>query len=93
MAAGMAHILFPGGGMFLSAGTPYERQVLIEHILGHVRSKRILEVKADRRRWLVERADDQQGEVVCGRCKRKILDAVCRGQRDDTLYCVVCALK
>lgn len=92
MAAGTAHILFSGGGMVLSAATPYERQVLIEHVLGHVRSKHQVQVHADRRQWLVELADEQR-PMVCNVCARKILDAVCWGRRGETPYCVVCALK
>ena len=78
--------------MVLAAATPYERQVLIEHVLGHVRSKHHIQVQADRRQWVVERADEQR-PTVCHACARKILDAVCRGRRGDTPYCVTCALK
>jgi len=78
--------------MVLSAATPYERQVLIEHVLGHVRSKRQIQVQADRQRWVVELVDEQS-PVDCERCGRKILDAICRGRRGETPYCVACALK
>jgi hypothetical protein len=92
MAANTAHITFSGGGMVISAATPYERQVLIEHVLGHVRSKRHIQVQADRRRWVVELADEGK-PTVCAHCERRIFDAVCRSHLAETPYCVVCALE
>jgi hypothetical protein len=91
MAATTAHISFLGGGMVLSAATPYERQLLVEHILGQVRSKRQIQVRADRRHWMIELADEQQ-PAMCERCGRTILDAVCRGRRGESPQCVGCAL-
>jgi hypothetical protein len=33
---GIAHVSFPGGSMVLPARTPYDRQMLLEHIVDRV---------------------------------------------------------
>jgi hypothetical protein len=91
MAAGTAHIVFIGGSLTLPAQTPYDRQQLIDHVLGSARSKQQVEVRVDHTVWTVERPDAQP--FVCGGCARRVDQTVCRRGRGRTAaYCVACAL-
>lgn len=64
----MAHISFEGGGLIVPARTPYERQLLIEHLEvatnrhGHVR------LDINRQRWTVS-VNGGAGEpcTICAR--------------------------
>src|SRR5215470_7115898 len=91
MATATARIAFAGGGLILPAHTPYDRQMLVEHVLGCTRSKQHVRIHVDHTTWLIERAD-QQRPVVCSGCARRIDDGVCRRRRRSAVHCVACAL-
>lgn len=92
MAAGTAHIVFAGGSLTLPAQTPYDRQQLMDHVLGSARSKQQVQVRVDHTMWLIERSSSQH-PVVCSICTRRIDHAVCRRPRGTAAaYCVACAL-
>ena len=91
LARGIAHVSYPGGGVFLPARDPYDRQTLIEHVNQRVRAKGRVQVLIDSHRWMVQ----PNSLPLANAC------AVC-GQTADTAcysaggygapYCVACAL-
>jgi hypothetical protein len=64
----VAHISFEGGGFIIPAHTPYEREMLVEHL--EVSTKRHGRIRLDinRRRWTIS-VNDGAGEV-CTSCTR-----------------------
>ncbi len=85
---GVAHISFVGGGVFLPARNPYDRQVLVEHVADQVRSKGEVQVALDDRYWSVCMSDTGTSCSICGRS----LDSVCHAPADGlATYCVRCA--
>ena len=91
IANGIAHVSFPGGGTFVPARTPYDRQILIEHVVDRVRTKGHVQVLVDDQRWLVRLLRDPS-TARCGSCA-KGLNAVCYATApDEMVYCVRCAL-
>ena len=87
-----AHLTFVGGGLLLPARTPYERQLLQEHVLDRARHKDQLRVRVDRKDWTVERPTAEH-PFVCGRCKRQLTVAALHTPRQPETYCVACALR
>lgn len=47
LSKGIVHISFAGGGLFLPARSPYDRQMLVEHVTDRVRCKGHLQVLTD----------------------------------------------
>ena len=87
-----AHIIFADGQLNLPAQTPYDRQQLVEHVLGGARSKQGMRVRVDQHTWMVERAAWRHLEM-CSGCARRIDHAVCRHRQGTTMvYCVACAM-
>lgn len=86
-----AHLTFVGGEVRLPARTPYDRQQLIEHVRGCVRSRQQVRVRVDHATWLVDRAVTQP-LLVCRGCARRISYAVCRRPTTVTAFCIDCAL-
>lgn len=78
--------------MFLPAQTPYERQVLIEHVTSWARSERLVQVLEGRRRWHFRIVGDDNGGERCTTCDRprSVLGEDCA--RRNGLHCVGCAL-
>lgn len=87
-----AHITFVGGGLLLPASTPYDRQVLREHVLNRARHAQELQVKVGRKTWRVERPTEQR-PFTCGFCKRQLSVAALQVPPSDAVYCVACALR
>jgi len=87
---GVAHVSFSGGGLFLPARTPYDRQVLMEHVTNRVRSNGLVQVLVDDQRWMVH---FRRGALAawcasCGAC----LDSACRSTTSAGIaYCMACA--
>lgn len=86
-----AHLTFMGGGLMLPARTPYDRQILREHVLNRARHVQELRVRVGRKTWCVERPTEQT-PFVCGSCKRQLTVAL-HAPPADTMYCVACALR
>ncbi len=88
---GVAHISFPGGGLVLPVRSPYDRQMLVEHVVDRVRSKGQIQVILDNRRWAV-RLRDSTSAVSCSRCGYSV-DAACytAGNTNKAAHCVRCA--
>ncbi len=91
VAKGIAHVSFPGGGMFLPARTPYDRETLMDYISHTVRRTGRAQVLVDDQRWLVRGRRNQ----TLGRCTGcdHLLDAACNvaGNAETNEYCVSCA--
>jgi hypothetical protein len=87
-----AHITFMGGGLLLPASTPYDRQILREHVLSRARHVQDLQVKVGRKTWRVERPSEER-PFACGFCKRQLAVAALHAAPTDTVYCVACALR
>jgi hypothetical protein len=91
-ALGMrAHITFVGGGLVLPARTPYERQLLREHVLSYARSKEPLQLTVDRTTWVIDRPSAKR-PLVCDRCQRRLTAAALHAPNSIERYCVACAL-
>lgn len=87
---GMAHISFSGGGVFLPARNPYDREMLVEHVSERVRSRGAVQVALDDRHWSVCRSHATSG-TCCSGCGHS-LDWTCYASaKDGIAYCVKCA--
>jgi len=63
-----AHLTFRGGGMFLPANTPYERELLVECVEAASRRYGLLRLEVDGCRWAIHRAIAPL--PVCKACSR-----------------------
>lgn len=90
MAAGVASIVFASGRLVLPAQSRYDRQALVDHVLGCVRRGHQLRVRVDYTTWMV--APPAQ-TVICQGCTRRADRAACHHLgKYSTAYCVTCAL-
>lgn len=87
---GIAHISFIGGGVFLPARNPYDRQVLVEHVAERVRSKGEVLVTLDDRYWSVCKSNETPG-ICCFACGHSLESAPYSATNQQTVYCVKCA--
>jgi hypothetical protein len=87
---GIVHVSFPGGGLFLPARTPYDRQTLVEHVKDRARVKGQVQVLVSDHRWIV-RFNEEAGEVVCCACGHASESACSSSANGDGVYCVTCA--
>lgn len=91
MSNGIAHISFAGGGVFLPARTPYDRQVLIEYVNHYVGAGRQVQILVDDQRWLVHPGHGQFA-CYCSWCG-SALESACYSATDGKAgYCTKCAL-
>jgi late competence protein required for DNA uptake (superfamily II DNA/RNA helicase) len=91
LSKAIAHVSFPGGGMFLPARSPYDRQILVEHIADRVRSKGHVQVLLDEQRWMVH-LNRGAGRTCCSHCGDTGDSACYRTPEDGVAYCLTCAL-
>ena len=87
-----AHLTFAGGGLLLPARTPYDRQILTEHVLDRARHSKQVRVAMGRKTWIVDRPSAQRSSV-CSRCKQPLTTAVLHLSSDSVVYCALCALR
>jgi hypothetical protein len=90
LAKGIAHLSFAGGGMFIPARSPYDRQLLAEHVLNRVRLKGSVQVLVDDRRWLVNLLRHRRASG-CSRCGCSVTSVCSDAAADTVVYCVRCA--
>jgi hypothetical protein len=90
MAKGIAHVSFAGGGFFLPARNPYDRQVLVEHVSETVRTKGRVQVLMADQLWTVHR-NRGSNTTPCVRCGQAA-PTVCHFGGREACYCVTCAL-
>jgi hypothetical protein len=88
----IAHLTFAGGGLLIPADTPYDRQLLREHVLSYARHKEQLRLSVKRKVWQVERPTAQRS-FTCERCDRRLTIAALSTGADPSIYCVACALR
>jgi len=91
MRNGVAHVSFRGGSMFLPARTPYDRQVLVEHVAAHVRAKGQVQVLVDAQRWMVQFLCNPL-PVSCSHCAASLDSAWLSPAGGGREYCAKCAL-
>ena len=90
LPAGVAHVSFAGGGVFLPADTPYERETLRDYVAHSVRAYGRVQVLLARRRW---RIDGRRAvPAACAGC-RATLEGPCPAAADGrgAAYCLPCA--
>jgi len=63
----MARIAIDGGALYLAASTPYERELMLEHIAQYARRHRQARLELDRHHWLIT-TPTASPAVVCQRC-------------------------
>lgn len=90
LAEGVAHVSFTGGGVFVPARSPYDRQLLVEHVLDRVRSKGSVQVLVDDRRWTVNLLRGSR-TARCWSCDGTVASIACCIDADTIVYCVGCA--
>jgi len=86
---GIAHISFHGGGIFMPARTPYDRQLVAEHVADRVRTKGRVQVLIDDQRWMVHVNNGAVG-AGCAGCGVALRAASCCAVGNDSVYCVRC---
>ena len=90
LAKGIAHISFPGGGTFLPARSPYDREMLIEHVAHRVRAKGRVQVLLNEQRWLVDVGTGGASGDGCSACGRTLDMTWCVADV-GVPYCAKCA--
>src|ERR1043166_6991505 len=89
MKTGIAHVSFPGGGIFLPARSPYDRQILIELVTDRVHCTGEVQVLLDGERWRVQlRRGGCPRCAYCGTAVHPTCNSMTHGERG---YCVNCA--
>ena len=87
---GVARISFQGGALFVPVKTPYDRELLFEHLDLYARRHGTIRVDLNRRELTVRKTDDQT-KPVCSICQRR-LDTLTYALAGRTL-CGACARK
>jgi hypothetical protein len=72
---GIARIVFQHGGLILPSKTPYDRQLVLEHVAQYAKRHGLVRLSINRAEWTVAVAD-----VHTDAC------AVCREQADNLVY-------
>jgi hypothetical protein len=83
---GVARISFPGGGLLVPAKTPYEREVLFEHVHEYTKRHGQVRVELNGRAWLVRLHTDPA--VPCTGCSQ-LLENLSYSLPDRT-WCPAC---
>lgn len=66
----VAHISFEGGGLILPVRTPYEHEVLMEHLEVSTRRHGSIRLDLHRRRWNISMSDG--ADDPCTSCTRPV---------------------
>jgi hypothetical protein len=89
LAKGIAHISFVGGGTFLPARNPYDRETLVEYVADRVHTRGHVQVLVDGQRWMV--CPRNPSVSSCATCRHS-LDCRCVATIDrGAAYCLTCA--
>jgi hypothetical protein len=84
---GFAHILFAGGGLIVRVQTPYERELLVEHLEAYTGRHGSVRLELNRRQWTVTR--DTGHREPCAACSRRLPKMTYRS--DGRTLCGACA--
>ncbi len=90
LAKGIAHVSFCGGGIFLPARNPYDREMLAEHVTNRVRAKGQVQVIIDDQEWMVYLSPDPS-LLCCSVCSHPLPSACYSAGSDGIPFCVKCA--
>ena len=63
-----AHLSFKGGGLILPIHTPYERELLVEHVAASTRRHGRSRLEMNRRRWTISTSNGRR--MVCAACSQ-----------------------
>lgn len=86
--AAVAHVSYPGGGVFLPDHGPGDRHTIVEYVERLVSSKQTVQILLDNQRWLV-----QSGEhACCASCDLATKTACREASNGGQMYCLRCAL-
>lgn len=89
LADGVAHVSWRDGAMFLPAHSPYDRQVLVEHVADRLRSGSPVQVLLGGTRWM---AHPPQGRSAPCRCCGSLRESTCHSSATHgEPVCLVCA--
>jgi hypothetical protein len=83
---GTAHISFAGGGLILPAYTPYDRELVFEHIEASAKQHAHMELSAKGRHWTISVRSARH--ETCFRCSRSLRDLAYRGNGQN--FCARC---
>lgn len=64
----VAHISFKGGGLILPAQTPYDRELLIEHVEASTKRHGSIRLEVNRHYWTISVTDALR--AVCAACSQ-----------------------
>jgi len=89
LSHGIAHVSFAGGGVFLPARNPSDRESLIADVALHARANGLVQVLVDDQRWIV-RTLPEPCASGCSKCGHA-LEPACYSLTDArAAYCVAC---
>jgi hypothetical protein len=91
IAKGIAHVSFPGGSTFLPARNPYDRQMLLEHIVARTHAEKRVQLLVDDLRWMVHL---RRGPATahCSACNC-VLNSTCYSTDEHgAAHCLGCAI-
>jgi hypothetical protein len=86
--AAVAHVSYPGGGVFLPDHGPGDRHTIMEYVERLVSSKRQVQILLDNHRWLVQSSE----HACCAVCDLATKAACREANEGGELYCLRCAL-
>ena len=90
MTSGIAQILFRNGGVFLPARSPYDREIVMEHVTDRARTAGEAEVLLDGQRWKVQLQRGQPA-VLCAHCGIAANPTCYATHNGKAAHCVKCA--
>lgn len=86
----VAHLSFAGGGLLLPARDPYERELLVEHIVARAQRNGGVRVALHRRAWCVQLTPDTF-TGSCARCRRALQATWYATAPGGVPHCLRCA--
>ena len=84
---GLAHISFAGGGLILPLQTPYERELLFEHVEVSAKRHGGVRLNVNRRHWTISMHNGRR--EACASCRQWLDTLVYRS--DGRILCGQCA--
>ncbi len=90
IADGTARVSYPGVRMFYSMDSPYERQLLAEHVLVCSQSRNQVQVEIGSHCWILQRT--RVGRARCSVCGEP-LHTFCETPTGEQRLCVACAIE
>ena len=64
----VAHISYEGGGLIIPVHTPYERQLLVEHVEASTKRHGCIRLEVNRRHWTISMNNGRRS--VCALCSQ-----------------------